>query len=46
MSTLRETLESLKKIQTRYVVAKDYEKAAKVRELIKRIEVHILNEER
>jgi len=46
MSTLRETLESLEKIKTKYIIAKDYEKAAKVRELIKRIEVHILNEER
>jgi len=46
MSTLRETLKSLEKIKTKYIIAKDYEKASKVRELIKRIEVHILNEER
>jgi hypothetical protein len=37
MSTLKDLLESLEKIKTKYVIAKDYEKAMKVREIIKLI---------
>lgn len=37
MSSLIEILESLEKIKTRYVIAKDYERAARVREIIVKI---------
>lgn len=37
MSNLKEILESLEKLKTKYVIARDYERAAKVREVIKLI---------
>lgn len=37
MSNLKEILESLEKMKTKYVIKKDYEKAMKVREVIKLI---------
>ena len=37
MSNLKEILESLENLKTKYVIAKDYERAAKVREVIKLI---------
>lgn len=37
MSTLKEILESLENLKTKYVIAKDYERAAKVRDIIKLI---------
>lgn len=46
MSTLKEIVESLEKIKTKYVIEKNYEKAAAVRKIIKTIEEHILNEKR
>jgi protein-arginine kinase activator protein McsA len=43
MSSLKEILESLEFLKTKYVNAKDYEKAAKVREVIKLIKEKICN---
>jgi len=43
MSTLKEILDSLENLKTKYVIAKDYEKAAKVREVIKLIKEKICN---
>lgn len=37
MSTLKEILESLENLKTKYVINKEYEKAAKVREVIIKI---------
>ena len=37
MSNLKEILESLEKLKTKYIIARDYERAVKVREVIKLI---------
>lgn len=37
MSNLKEILESLEKLKTKYVIERDYDKATKVREVIKLI---------
>ena len=44
MSTLKEILESLENLKTKYVIAKDYERATKVREVIKLIKEKICNQ--
>jgi len=41
MSTLKEILESLEFLKTKYVIAKDYERAARVREVIVKIKEKI-----
>lgn len=41
MSNLKEILESLEKLKTKYIISRDYERAAKVREIIKLIKEKI-----
>ena len=44
MSTLKEILESLENLKTKYVINKEYEKAAKVREVIIKIKEKLCNQ--